>query len=87
MDVSPIRLATGDARPFSGENWLPATDVSAFVSLPFEITIRDSFTRAIGPAVDLPLPPLVPDSVSQIFEDSGIARISAASVVRRSSND
>jgi hypothetical protein len=38
-DFSPVRLVQGDGGGFSGEQWAPIRDISAFVSLVFEMLV------------------------------------------------
>jgi hypothetical protein len=67
-DFSPIRLEKGEVKPFSGQEWAPTADVSAFASLLFEIAVRGTVTPAIGAAVGASFPAPVPAFVSRIIE-------------------
>jgi hypothetical protein len=67
-DFSPIRLETGEMEPFSGDEWAPTADVSAFTSLFFEIAVGHPATRPIGAAGVPPLLVAVPEFVSRIIE-------------------
>jgi serine/threonine protein kinase len=73
-DFSPIRLEKGEVERFSGEEWAPTADVSAFASLLFEIAVD----RCSGPLAQIewrnkswiiPLPAAVPGFVSRMIED------------------
>jgi serine/threonine protein kinase len=68
-DFSPIRLETGEVKPFSGEEWAPTADISAFASLLFEIAVGGTATPPISSAGGPPFPAAVPAFVSRIIED------------------
>jgi hypothetical protein len=75
-DFSPIRLKTGTIEPFSGEEWTPTADTSAFASLLFEIAVGGTATPPIGAVGGPPFPAAVPAFVSRMIED-GRSPISA----------
>jgi serine/threonine protein kinase len=68
-DFSPMRLETGEVEPFSGEEWSPKADVSAFASLLFEIAVGRHSTPLISAADRPPFPASVPEFVSRIIEE------------------
>jgi serine/threonine protein kinase len=88
-DFSPIRLETGEVEPFSGEEWAPTADVSAFASLLFEIAVggtgTGTATPPIGGAGGLPFPAAIPAFVSLMIKDGGspesARRLSFAEIV------
>jgi hypothetical protein len=67
-DFSPIRLETGEVEPFSGEEWAPTADISAFASLLFEIVVGRPSAPSIG-AVGA-----VPAFVSRLIEDGRLPK-------------
>jgi serine/threonine protein kinase len=86
-DFSPIRLETGEVEPFSGEEWAPTADVSAFASLLFEIAVGGTAASPIGAAGGPPFPAAVPAFVSRMIEDGRspecARRLSFAEIVAR----
>jgi hypothetical protein len=68
-DFSPICLETGEVESFSGEEWAPTADVSAFVSLLFEIAVNSTATSPIGVTGVRPFPAAIPAFVSRMIED------------------
>jgi hypothetical protein len=84
---SPIRLATGEVEPFSGEEWAPTADVSAFASLLFEIAVRGTAIPPISATGGPPFPAAVPAFVSRMIEDGrspkSARRLSFAEIVAR----
>jgi hypothetical protein len=54
---------------FSGEEWAPTVDVSAFASLLFEIAVGRPATPPIGVVGGPPFPAAVPAFVAQVIED------------------
>jgi serine/threonine protein kinase len=64
-DFSPVRLETGAAEPFSGEEWGPTADTCAFASLIFEIAVSRAATPSIGAVGGPPCPATVPEFVSR----------------------
>jgi hypothetical protein len=70
-DFSPIRLETGEVKPFSGEGWAPTAGVSAFVFLLCEIAVGAPApaTPLIAAAGGPPLPAAVPAFVWRMLED------------------
>jgi hypothetical protein len=68
-DFSPIRLETGEVEPFSGEEWAPTADVSAFASLLFEIVVGGTATPPIGAAGGSPFSAAAPTFVWRMIED------------------
>jgi serine/threonine protein kinase len=50
-DLSAKRLESGEVEPFSGEEWTPAADISAFASLLAEIAIGASGVSGVSAAV------------------------------------
>jgi serine/threonine protein kinase len=67
-DFSSIRLKTGAVEPFSGEEWAPTADVSAFASLLFDIAVGRPATPPIGVTGSPPFPAAVPEFVSRMIE-------------------
>jgi serine/threonine protein kinase len=61
-DFSAIRLESGEVEPFSGTEWTPAADVSAFASLLVEIATGASGASRASAAV--------PEFVSRMIEDA-----------------
>jgi hypothetical protein len=68
-DFVPIRLETGEVEPFSGEQWAPTVDGSAFASLLFEVAVGGTATPPSGAVVSPLFPAAVPAFVSRMFED------------------
>jgi serine/threonine protein kinase len=68
-DFSPIRFETGAVEPFSGEGSTPTADVSAFVSLLFDIAVGGTATQFISAAGRPLLSAAVPVFVSRMIED------------------
>jgi hypothetical protein len=62
-------LETGAVEPFSGEEWAPTADVSAFASLLFEIAVGGTATPPIGVAGGPPFHTAVPVFVSRMIEN------------------
>jgi serine/threonine protein kinase len=87
VDFSPIRLETDEVEPFSGEEWAPTADVSAFASLLFEIAVGGTATPPIGAAGCSPFPATVPAFVSRMIEDrrspESVRRLLFAEIVAR----
>jgi hypothetical protein len=69
VDFSPMRLETGEVEPFSGEEWDPKVDVSAFAFLLFEIVFGCHSTSFDDVMENLPLNHGVPNSVLEIIEE------------------
>jgi serine/threonine protein kinase len=69
-DFSPIRLETGDAEPFSGEEWSPAADVCAFLSLLFEIAVGRPGAQ---PGAAPPIPAFVSARIEEVRSPSRTA--------------
>jgi hypothetical protein len=86
-DFSPIRLEMGEVEPFSGEEWAPPADVSAFASLLFEVAVGGTATPPIGAAGGAPFPTAVPAFVLGMIEDERspetAGRLSFAEIVAR----
>jgi hypothetical protein len=86
-DFSPIRLETGEVESFSGEEWAPTEDVSAFVSLLYEIAFGAPATPPIGAAGGRAFPAAVPAFVSLMIKDGrspeSARRLSFAEIVAR----
>jgi hypothetical protein len=86
-DFSPIRLKTGEVKPFSGKEWALTADVSAFASLLVEIAIGGTATPPIDTAGGPHFPAVVPAFVSGIIKDEqsseSARRLSLAEIVAR----
>jgi hypothetical protein len=84
-DFSPIRLETGEVEPFSGKEWAPTADISAFASLLFEIAVGGTATSPIDAAGSPPFPAAVPAFVSRMIWDGrspkSARRLSSAEIV------
>jgi hypothetical protein len=84
-EFQPICLETGEVEPFSGEEWAPTAEVSAFASLFFEIVVGDTATPPIGAAGSPPFPAAVPAFVSRMIEErrspESARRLSFAEIV------
>jgi serine/threonine protein kinase len=84
-DFSPIRLETGEVEPFSGEEWAPTADVSAFASILFEIAVGAPAAPPIGAVGGPPFPASVPAFVSRMVKDGrspeSASRLSFAEIV------
>jgi hypothetical protein len=85
--LSLISLGTSVFELFSGEEWAPTADVSAFVSLLFEIAISITTTPPIGAAGGPSFPAAVPAFVSWMIEDGpspdSARRLSFAEIAAR----
>jgi hypothetical protein len=62
-------LETGEVEPFSGEEWAPTADISAFASLLFEIAVGGTDTPPIGAAGGPPFTEAVPALVLRMIDD------------------
>jgi hypothetical protein len=87
VDFSTIRLKTGEVKPFSGKEWAPTADVSAFASLLFEIAVGATATPLIDTAGGPPFPAVVPAFVSEIIKNGRSSKsarcLSFAKIVAR----
>jgi hypothetical protein len=79
-DFSGIRLVNGSVDAFSGAEWSPSVDVSAFSMLVFEIVIGGSRSPPPRTGNGICFPPSMPTFLSEIIEDG----LSAQSHTRRS---
>jgi hypothetical protein len=69
MDISQIRLETGEVELFSGEGRSPTADIFAFASLRFEIAVDRPVILPIGATAGGSLPAGVPAFVSRMIEE------------------
>jgi hypothetical protein len=86
-DCCPIRLEIDSVEPFSGKGWTPTADVSGFVSLLSEITVRRNVSSPIRSMDDPSRCTAVAEFVWRLIEDGrspkSLGRFSFVDIVER----